>query len=598
MPVSVEQELATAKRFYLAGAFVEALTVLLRIPEASRHSIEYLLLAGATQGRRQQWKKALSAFNELLALDPNCFEALTWMTQLTEGADAVAYARRAVEAQPEDASGYDLLGVLLLQQQSDAAAAIEPLLMAVTLAPDDFNYRRNLANAYLIANQHIQAIAQLRRCIELEPAREASYLLLGHVYHQFGQLKEMTDVLEEGLERVPESSELHALIADAYSLAYRNEKAEDHLITASTLSPRQTAKYGAWLQSQSRFDEATQIFRQLLSDPSLATFAAFSLVSIKQYSGTAETILGLPRPDVYSKIYAEYALGHFHDRHKDFERAMLHYDAANEASFKVHNYGAHAMRTREEHEWALSVFDKCSDIGSSKEAPVFIVGLPRSGTTLLDQIISSHPKVIASGELRFWMVEAKRLSSVVEPLSHHHLNELAERYCQYARSIAGDSQRFTDKMPLNFANIGLIHRALPEARFLHIMRHPVDVSLSLWTTYFDRAPLFAYDKQRIVDYYHEYERQMHEWRRRIPANRLLDIRYEDLIDRSAELIPSVINFCGLDWNEACLHPDQNSGPINTPSNWQARQPIYGSSVERWRNYEPWLGAFAQLLNTG
>jgi hypothetical protein len=219
----------------------------------------------------------------------------------------------------------------------------------------------------------------------------------------------------------------------------------------------------------------------------------------------------------------------------------------------------------------------------------------RSGTTLLDQILSSHASIVAAGELRFWIEESLRLAWRNTSPTANDLRDLADEYLAYLELLAGKSVRITDKMPLNFSYTGIIHRALPNARFLHIRRSPVDTCLSIYTTYFGQGAPFAYRKDVTVAYYQEYLRMMDYWRGVIPQDCLFELDYEELISNPANLIPRIIDFCGLPWDDACLHHDQNPVAINTPSRWQARQPMYKSSVDRWRRYEPWLGEFAELL---
>jgi hypothetical protein len=203
--------------------------------------------------------------------------------------------------------------------------------------------------------------------------------------------------------------------------------------------------------------------------------------------------------------------------------------------------------------------------------------------------------VHSAGELQFWTEETVRLAFGIGMEDHPSLEALADEYLTYIEQLAGKSGRITDKMPLNFAYAGVIHRALPGARFIHIRRHPVDTCLSIYTTYYGAGPRFAYNKSNIVAYYREYLRVMGYWRERLPSDRLFELDYEDLISDPQSVIPRIVEFCGLPWDESCLHHDRNESAINTPSRWQARQPIYRTSVERWRRFEPWLGEFAELL---
>lgn len=176
--------------------------------------------------------------------------------------------------------------------------------------------------------------------------------------------------------------------------------------------------------------------------------------------------------------------------------------------------------------------------------------------------------------------------------------ELRGRYLRLLRGIAPDAFRVTDKMPFNFLSAGLVHVLLPKARFVHCRRHPIDTCLSIYSTYFAQHWGFASDRADLAAYYRQYVRLMEHWRAVLPVDRMIDADYEQATVAPAETAQRVIAFCGLDWDPACLSPDRNPDAVRTASCWQARQPIYRTSVDRWRNYEPWLGELRGLLPTG
>ena len=161
--------------------------------------------------------------------------------------------------------------------------------------------------------------------------------------------------------------------------------------------------------------------------------------------------------------------------------------------------------------------------------------------------------------------------------------------------ISTTARRITDKLPTNFQYIGLLHAAFPRARVIHCRRDPLDTCLSIYFTNFAQGMEYSFDREWIVDYYHQYARLTEHWRNVLPSSCLLEIDYEDLVAAPEPVIRRMIDFCGLEWDDACLRPEQNQRVVKTASIWQARQPIYGTSVSRWRRYEPWLGAFNRLM---
>jgi hypothetical protein len=176
------------------------------------------------------------------------------------------------------------------------------------------------------------------------------------------------------------------------------------------------------------------------------------------------------------------------------------------------------------------------------------------------------------------------------------LDEIAKRYLSVLAGISAAALRVTDKNPFNFRDLGLVRMALPGAFIIHCRRHPVDTCLSIFTTNLTAHDIsFMGNREDLLFYYRQYERLMQHWREVLPPDRFLEVDYEALVsDREAQT-RRLIAFCKLEWDDACLQPERNPRAVNTASVWQARQPVYRTSVERWRNYEPWLGALAELL---
>jgi tetratricopeptide (TPR) repeat protein len=588
------------------GAFIQALDALARVEPGQ----ERLLLTGACFARLRRGAEAVTVFTELLGHDPDCFEALTWMTILKRGEpeEAIGYALRAVELRPDEASGYGALGTLHLAAHR-TEEAILALLKAIEIAPDVPEHHHNLAASYLAARRNGEAVLEFQKAIALDPQSPQNYLALASAYTQFGMAGPAIGCLTEGLERLPDYAPLHTAIAGAFALIRNDAAAEHHHRRALQLSPQSRGGYATWLLNQGRFDEANKIFSAMRREGEDSVYASYGLMLSRKLSGSEEDAAfigemeslltqGGMRPR--SEMYLRYALGRAGEGQKRYGEAMAHFNAANHIAESIYHRGQSVTPDRfaSEQDQVRHLYEAMSDRGiegSSTETPIFIVGMIRSGTTLLDQIVSSHPEVRSGGELRFWMEEVRRLVLRGGVPTGGQLNDLAEEYTAYARLLTGPATYVTDKMPLNFEHIGVLHQAMPNARFLHIRRHPVDTCLSIWTTFFGQGPLFAYGKEKIVAYYREYLRAMEYWRNTIPRDRLFELDYEQLISEPEPTIRKAIEFCGLPWEDACLHHDQNDRAINTPSRWQARQPIYRTSVERWRRYEPWLGQFAELL---
>lgn len=601
--------LGAAREHYQRGQIQATLDSLLKISESLRSSEDVLLLKGVCLARLKKHEEAVRALETVLDLNPNCYEALSWLAVLTKKPDqihqAIDYAQRAIRLQPGEASGYSSLGACYLTAR-DAPNAIEAFQKAVELSPNIAENQHNLALALLMARRHGEAIQCLRRAIELAPNNPESYLTLASAYGLFGMMGETLDCLSQALKRMPNSAPLHSAAAGAFAMIGNDHAAELHHRRAMELSPKYRGGYATWLLNQGRFEEANRIFDGMIADGQAPAYALYSKMQTVKLSGGSHEIVGEMEsllcespPGRTERMYLHYALGRAKEQLKQFERAIGHFDRANEIAYEIHRAARpfDIAETQQEHRAVQRLFLQLPPIGSASptDGPIFIVGMIRSGTTLLDQILSGHPGVASGGELRFWIEEALRLVAKDPPASLADVLAVGETYRRYVALLTDRSSRATDKMPLNFAYVGLIRAAMPGARFIHIRRHPVDTCLSIYTTYFGAGALFAYRQESIVSYYREYLNAMRFWRENLPPGVMIEVDYENLVAQPEPEVRRLVEFCGLPWNDACLHPDQNQSAINTPSRWQARQPVYKTSTERWRNYEPWLGAFGDLL---
>jgi len=294
-----------------------------------------------------------------------------------------------------------------------------------------------------------------------------------------------------------------------------------------------------------------------------------------------------------------FSLGKALDDLKDYEAAMEHFDAANRLRHRTAKLDRARLVEQFDNliaRFTPEYFAGHAALGCADETPLLVLGMPRSGTTLTEQIISSHPAVVGGGELPFWLDagpawDAGGLGS----FTVGNARRVAEDYLALLRGLGPDAARITDKMPPNFMWIGLIHMIFPKARIIHCKRNPIDICLSIYSTYFTARMDFAASRGDLVFFYRQYERLMEHWRNVLPPEVYCETVYEDLIADRETRSRELIAFSGLEWNEACLVPEQNERAVRTASVWQARQPVYKTPVARWRRYEPWLGELRELV---
>jgi tetratricopeptide (TPR) repeat protein len=258
-------------------------------------------------------------------------------------------------------------------------------------------------------------------------------------------------------------------------------------------------------------------------------------------------------------------------------------------------------------DWIIEAFPATSGhaSGAPNAAPIFIVGLPRSGTTLIDRILGSHSRVNSAGELDHFALSivagvrrehpaAMSRRELVACSAHLDFAALGAEYLERARRVVGREGRFTDKMPLNYLYCGLIHRALPHAKIVHLMRHPMAACYAMYKTLFRDAYPFSYDLDEIGRYYVSYRRLMDHWQNTLPGT-IHCLSYEALVADQIGETRKLLDYCGLEWEDACVDFHRNSAPTTTASAVQVRQPLYRTSVSQWRHYEAQLEPLAGQL---
>jgi hypothetical protein len=285
-----------------------------------------------------------------------------------------------------------------------------------------------------------------------------------------------------------------------------------------------------------------------------------------------------------------HALGKYYDDVDDREAAFEHHRMGNELARRSRlRYDRAEMTQRVSR--TLAAFDgnalaALRPGGDASELPVFVVGMPRSGTSLTEQILASHPEVHGAGELLYWIFAADTERAASPEQRAATIAELGRAYLEGLAAQAPDASRIVDKLPVNFRNIGLIHAALPGARFIHLERNALDTCLSIYFQGFSAAHPYATDFGDLAHYYHEYRRLMAHWRAVLPpanADRCSGMRTSSMIPESYSR--RMLAHIGLPWDPHCLEFHRPDRPVLTASNWQVRQPISRGSVERWRRYE-------------
>lgn len=574
-------------------------------------------LLGSIAAKTGRAALAIDLLREAAALDKRAVtvRAELGMLLLRQGQaeNALPFLREAVRLKPQDAEAYNNLGLayLDLRRFAEAIASFEK---ATTRKPVLAGAHHNLGVAQEALGQEAAAAVAYRCALALAPDLAASHVRLGRLLAQHDQREEALAVFRAATWAQPNSATGELEAARLLVEEGRVAEAEALLRRAAEREPPRDETHerlGSALVQLGRFDQAIASFERALAIAPRNTQACLGLVQAKKIAAADLALVegmtallcgdGLSEPD---RMRLHYALGKAADDLGHYDDAMRHFDEANRMAAQRLRETRH-MIDRAAHTanidrliatFSADFFAANAALGCDSELPILIVGMIRSGTTLVEQIVSSHPAVGAGGELPFWGRQGASLTEVAEGrFGREHALAMADDYCRVLRAKNSAAVRVTDKMPTNFLLLGLAHLVLPRARIIHCRRDPVNTCLSIYMTPYSNLPDFAHDRGNIVYYYEEYRRLMAHWRRVLPADRFLEIDYEDLVAAPEPATRRMLAFCGLAWDDACLRPESNPRAIQTPSSWQARQPVYRHAVLRWRRYEPYLGAFRRLV---
>lgn len=602
---------------YEAGSLDKAEELGQRVLALAPDEALALHLLGVIAGGTERTALGIDLLRRAVALDPQSVEARSDLGQLLAKAgapsEAVAVLEPAVRLDPGAYAAHNNLAqaYLALGRGSDAVASFE---RAAALAPDLAVLHYNLGTAWQSLSRNAQAAACYRRAVEIAPDLVEAHARLGAVLFDDGNRRAAIASFRRAAEAQPETPLGLASLATVLFEERREEAALDCLRRAIARDPENAEPHGrlaGLLARLGRFDESTASYERAVALDPRRTADFYGLVSGKKIGepdrplmARMTALLAEPWLTGRDRVNLHFALGKAHDDLGEYETAIGHFDEANRIEAqRLREIGRSLDRERQAAGTAalaetltVDYFARRAGLGSDSELPVLIVGMPRSGTTLVEQILSSHPEVGAGDELNFWTEKAAAVANAgAGALTPAATQGMAEEYLSLLRGLAPTAHRVTDKMPLNFLHLGLVHLVFPRARIVHCRRNPLDTCLSIYFTHFGQMRDYAFERRGIVFFYEQYLRLMAHWRRVLPPDRLIEIDYEALVADRERLTRRMVEFCGLDWDDACLRSDQNRRVVRTASMWQARQPVYSTSVERWRRYEPWLGEFRKLL---
>ncbi len=569
----------------------------------------------------KDYDRAEVCHQRALQLAPRLLQSLNNLGSIARArkdrAAAAGWYRQALAIQPDFLESLSNLGAVLVEEDNpdDAQPSLE---RALHLQP---NYPEALCNLGLVRlkQDRIDAAAGLlRRSLQLRPGYPEALVGLARALHEQDQLSEAEELLAQAVANAPDKGDAWCQLGSVRLELGEPGRAEAAYREALALDPDMTdalTGLGNLRLEEGRIDESVEVLRRAIRLDPDNLGARFHLTQARKVKPGDDNLAALETraADMADlgedkRISLHYALGKAYDDLKEWDKAFPHFlEGARLKRAKLH-YDANADTARIDRLIGTvdqAFIERLRGGGDPTDVPVFVLGMPRSGTTLTEQIIASHPEVHGAGELRDLMELVQEPGKVpfvgfpdnLAGLRRDTLTAWGANYLGRLRKHSATARRITDKMPANYLGLGLIPLMLPNARIVHVKRNPVDTCVSCFTRLFNRHQDATYDLYELGRHYANYARLMAHWRQVLPAGSFLEVQYEEIVADQETQARRLIDWVGLEWNRACLEFHKTKRNIRTASVSQVRQPIYTSSVGRWRNYEKYLGPLLEGLGS-
>ena len=504
------------------------------------------------------------------------------------------------------------------QLQRDGKTLLAEKTLCNILAQVEDHHAANylLGMLYHQERQSSRAIHFLKRAVAARPDDFVAVFNLGIIQHEQGLFADAHVSLGQAVVLAPENAQVHAMLALLYKDQGHREKAVDAVDRSLSLDPSNADALvikGSLLQADGELDDAAVCFGKALLQSPLHGEACYRLSLLERLEGDTEQVKkmesgwqerSVPAAD---RILIGYALGRTFDSRCQFDRAFEYFQEANELQRRLLNWSLESQAAFfDRHKRGISrpFVDKCRDQAVTDDTPIFIVGMPRSGTSLVEQILASHPAVHGAGEVEHSRIFAETVEQRtgqpfpldIDGVDPAVLVESCRRYIGKLRAGAGAAQHVTDKLPHNFLRIGLYAAMLPRASIVLCERDPLDNCLSIYQHFFAAAHAYATDLSALGSYYRLYQDLMAHWDGMFPG-RVHHVRYEALVHDTENQVKLLLAHCGLEFHPDCLSFHRTRRSVSTPSDAQIRKPVYQDAVGRWKLYAKYLHPLQAALDS-
>lgn len=504
-----------------------------------------------------------------------------------------------------------MLGQLAFQSGRDDIAA-KLFHQAATIDPKNAGYHRDFAETLFFMGHYKDTLMAINRSIQINQNDPKAHFIAGNGLMHMGENEQAIKAFKHTIKMDPNHSFAHNNLGSVYEKEDKLKEAKNHYELAMKVDQSNVLainNLATLLTAEGDLDKAKKLLNQIIKTKPDYIEAHHNLSALKRYKegdehiaillSLLESVEQIPLDNKY-RLY--FILGKVHADLKDYDKAFEFYELGNNLKRSTFEY--YEDRFIENVEKIKAIYSK-ENIGkekvtkSNKPVPIFVVGMPRSGSTLVEQILASHSEIFGAGELTILSEYVNEIiqnyPEDIEKLSDQELQKIGGKYLDKISAFDPNAKYIVDKNPGNFLYAGLIKKILPEALIINTNRNAMDCCVSNYTHLFLDTIHYTNDLGELGRYFNIYSDLMAHWRSVLPNEMLYDISYEDVVDNLEQEAKSLIEFTGLDWEESCLEFHKKKSNVKTASAAQVRKPIYKSSVERWRVYEEHLGPLISAL---
>ena len=594
------------------GKFDEAINILLEQNPSDGTSASLYLKLGVLYGKNNDFEnsiQSLTSYVNIVHDDAYAFHCLASAYESLEHyTKADKYFKKAITLSSNDYKLINSYGAML-QKSGNLEEAIKQYLLSITINNNYALSQYNIATAYNITGEYEKAVEFFSKAISLKNDYIEAIIGVGKSYRAIGEsrlaIKELKKAVD--LDRDCAEAYLHLGLAQVSEGDY--DEANNSLSTADKINPDDIEIRCARVtlyERRGEFNLAENTIRPLLASHPDNKDVVFAYSNLCKAIGECDQSLRLIKERVSDstlhpvyKSALHFKAGKICDDMQEYDDAFHHYELANNLQpYKYDESIVQQSLSNIKSMFSSEVMGSFNKSTNNSNAPIFILGMPRSGTTLVEQILSSHPDVFGGGEMPLLSSISNKLGGAFITGKHcitslpetdiMTLDNLADEYLSFAMADTKDESFITDKMPHNFRLIGLINILFPNANIIHCTRNPIDNCLSIYFSNFNVVHPYSGKLEDIARYYTDYYQSlMSHWYKTSSIN-ILDVRYEDIIDNLKDSSMRILEHCGIEWDDVCLDFHNSKRDVATLSYDQVRQPIYNKSIERWRNYDKYI----------